>query len=82
MNLKHLTAVEVQSASGEYKYIHGEKEGISTAFEFKENARILLYIPRSLGATDVYLEVYDESVCYKINEICGEWQGMDGEYDE
>ena len=82
MNLKHLTAVEVQSARGEYKYIHGEEEGISTAFEFEEKASILLKIPRSLGTTQAFLEIYEESVCYTVYELEGEWCGIDGEFDE
>ena len=82
MNSNRFMAVEVLSNSGEYRYIHNDKVGISTAFEIKEESQICLLIPRSIGAIDAILEVYDENLCTRLYQIEGEWQGFKGQFDE
>ena len=81
MKPQHFAVVEMQHNRAEYEYIHNGKAGISTAFEIKEKAEIKLSIPRVLGTTDVYMDIYEESVSSKICEIKGEWTGFSGEYD-
>ena len=82
MNSNHLLAVEIQQCSLEYSYIHEGKAGISTAFEISKKSEISLYIPRSLSAGEVYLEVYDESLGNMLMQITGEWSGLDDGFDE
>lgn len=81
MNPQHFSVVEMQHNRAEYAYIHNGKEGISTAFEIKDNAQIKLNIPRAIGTTDVCLEVYCENAQYKLFEIVGQWNNIEGEYD-
>lgn len=81
MNPQHFTVVEMHHNRAEYEYIHNGTPRISTAFEIKEKAEIKLNIPRALGTTNAYMEIYDENACSKLLEIEAEWQGMDGEYD-
>ena len=81
MNPQHFSVVEMQHNRAEYEYIHNGAPGISTAFKIKEKAQIKLNIPRAIGTTEAHLEVYLENACYKIFEIRGEWDGIDGEFD-
>ncbi len=81
MNSQHFTVVEMSNNRAEYEYIHNGKCGISTAFEIKEKAEIKLNIPRALGTTNAYMEIYDENVSSYLFEIEGEWCGIDGKYD-
>ena len=81
MDPQHFSVVEMNHNRAEYEYIHNGKQSISTAFEIKEKAEIKLDIPRTLGTTNAYMEIYDENACAKILEIEGEWDGIDGEYD-
>ena len=71
----------MQHNRAEYKYIHNGKVGISTAFEIKEKAEILLNIPRALGTTSAFIDVFDENASGWILTTEGEWQGIEGEYD-
>ena len=81
MNPQHFTVVEMQHNRAEFEYIHDGALGISTAFEIKEKAEIKLNIPRALGTTRAFMEIYDENATNFILEIEGEWQGIDGKYD-
>ena len=81
MNPQHFTVVEMQHNRAEFEYLHNGAAGISTAFEIKEKAEIKLNIPRALGTTCAYMEIYDENANRFILEIEGEWQGIDGKYD-
>lgn len=81
MKAEHFTVVEMQHNRAEYEYIHNGTRGISTAFEIKEKAEIKLNIPRSLGATRVFMDVYDENASAFILEMEAEWQGIDSGYD-
>ena len=81
MDPQHFMVVEMQHNRAEFEYIHNGIAGISTAFEIKENAEIRLNIPRALGTTRVFMEIYDEKVSYKLHEAEGEWQGIDGGND-
>ena len=80
MKTLRLSAEEMINAC-RYEYIHNGKVGISTAFEIKEKKEIRLYIPRSVGATTVVLEIYNESVNNRVLEISGEWDGCSGSED-
>ena len=80
MNPQHFTVVEMQHNRAEFEYLHNGAAGISTAFEIKEKAEIKLNIPRALGTTCAYMEIYDENATRFILEIEGEWQGIDGKY--
>ena len=82
MNPQHFAAVETGNNRAEYQYIHSGTPRISTAFDIKEKTEILLNIPRTLGTTEAFLEIYDEGIGYKICEVAAEWSGMDGEYDK
>lgn len=81
MNPQHFSVVEMQHNRAEYRYIHNGAAAISTAFDIKEKAQIELKIPRSIGTTELYLEVYCENAINKLFEIKAEWCTMDGEYD-
>lgn len=76
MNPHWLTGIAVQGASASYEYLHDGKPCISTAFETFEKSEITLYIPRSLGAGEVCLEVYDESLSQMIVQYYGNWSGL------
>ncbi len=78
--IEHLTVGE-RTNRGEYKYIHNGNVRISTAFEIKETAEIKLLIPRSLGATNVTLEIFDEYIRGVVCEIKGNWCDIEGSYD-
>lgn len=82
MNQHWLLGVSVQTAPARYEYLHGGKKCISTAFEISKKSEISLYIPRSLSAGEVYLEVYDESLGNMLMQITGEWSGLDDGFDE
>ena len=82
MNPQHFSVVEMQHNRAEYKYIHGGTEGISTAFEINEKAEICLNVPRLLGATALFLDVFDEDAHRFICTVEAEWQGIEGEYDK
>ena len=64
-----------------YEYIHNGKTTISTAFEITEKSEIILYIPRSLGAGEVYLEVYDESLATMLTQYEGMWLDISEDND-
>ena len=81
MNPQHFMVVEMQNNRAEYEYIHNGTSRISTAFEIKETAEIKLSIPRSLGTTQLFMEIYDENVSSKIVDVEAVWSGMDGKYD-
>ncbi len=81
MNPNQYMAVEIQSFRVEYEYIHNGKAGISTAFKIKDNAEICLKIPRKIGVLEVNLEIYSEDIHTKLYDVCGEWDGLDGECD-
>ena len=81
MDPQHFMVVEMQNNRAEFEYTHNGIAGISTAFEIKESAEIKLNIPRALGTTRVFMEIYDEKVSYKLREAEGEWQGIDGGND-
>ena len=82
MNSHEIFAVGVGNNRAEYRYIHSGTPRTSTAFDLKEKADILLNIPRSLGTTEAFLEIYDESLGAMVWQVCGEWQGFEGDYDE
>ena len=75
MKALRLSAEEIHDAC-RYEYIHNGKLGISTAFELREKKEIKLYIPRSIGATAVVLEIYNEAVNHKVCEIEGVWSDI------
>ena len=81
MNPQHFSVVEMQHNRAEYEYIHNGTPRISTAFEIKERAEIVLKIPRSLGTTNAYMEIYDENASMRLLETEAEWCGMEGQYD-
>lgn len=81
MNPQHFAAVETGHNRAEYQYLHSGTPRISTAFDVKEKAEILLKIPRSLGTTEAFLEIYNESMDSMLRESVGEWNGIDEEYD-
>lgn len=64
-----------------YEYIHNGRPAISTAFEITEKSEITLYIPRSLAAGEVYLEVYDEALTAMIAQYRGEWTSISDDND-
>ncbi len=77
MNQHWLLGVAVHSEPARYEYLHSGKKCISTAFELSKKSEINLYIPRSLSAGEVYLEVYDESLGNMLMQFSGEWSGID-----
>lgn len=81
MKPHHFSVVEMANNRAEYAYIHNGKEGISTAFNINEKAEILLHIPRAIGATEVFMDVFDESCTRHICNISAEWGGFINEYD-
>lgn len=81
MDFNHFLVVEMQSNRCEYEYIHDGKGGISTAFHINKKAEIKLNVPRSLGAIDVYLDVFGENAMDKLFEIKASWSGIDREFD-
>ncbi len=81
MNPQHFSVVEMFNNRAEYEYIHNGKAGISTAFDIKETAEIRLNVPRSIGTTDIFLEIYDENAAEHLTEISGEWSSICGMYD-
>ena len=81
MNPHRFFAVEPGNNRAEYHYIHSGAPRSSTAFELTEKAEIVFDIPRSLGTTEVILEVYDESLTHMVYESAGEWNGFAGAYD-
>ena len=82
MNPNHIMTVEIQRVPIEYSYIHDGKAGISTAFEIREKAEIILKVPRSFGATEVALELFYDDAYTVCGQIDGEWKGIDGYFDE
>ena len=82
MNPQHFMAVEAGNNRAEYQYLHSGAPRSSTAFKIKEKVEILMNIPRSLGTLESFLEIYDESVGYKIMELPAEWVGITGKYDK
>ncbi len=81
MNPFQYMALEMRDNKASYCYIHNGIPRISTAFEIKETAEIKLQIPRNLGAIDVVLEIYDESVTKLVTELKGVWRTLEGKYD-
>lgn len=81
MNSFQYMALEMPDNRATYSYIHNGSSGISTAFEIKQTAEIKLLIPRALGATEVTLEVYDESVSKLVAVLPGVWRTVEGKYD-
>lgn len=82
MNSQHFAAVETGNNRAEYRYVHSGTPHLSTAFDLKEKAEILLNIPRSLGTVSAVFEIFDESLKFKLTESVGEWIGMSREFDE
>lgn len=81
MNPLWLTGIDVPTGNAKYEYIHDGKPGISTAFETSEQSEIALYIPRSLGASEVCLEIYDESLVHRFCVLGGVWSDISGGAD-
>ena len=81
MNPHRFMTVEIANNRAEYQYIHSGTPQISTAFDLKEKAELIFNIPRSLGTTEAFLEIYDESLTHKVLEIVGEWCGFEGKLD-
>jgi hypothetical protein len=82
VNSQHFAAVETGNNRAEYRYVHSGTPHLSTAFDLKEKAEILLNIPRSLGTVSAVFEIFDESLKFKLTESVGEWIGMSREFDE
>ena len=82
MNSQHFAAVETSNNRAEYRYVHSGTPRISTAFDLKEKAEILLSIPRSLGTVEATLEIYSESLDTLVAAIKAEWCGISGEKDK
>lgn len=81
MNPQHFWVVEMQNNRAEYEYIHNGTAGISTAFRINEKAEISLKIPRSLGTTAAYIDIFDESAINWRMTVEGEWRGIENESD-
>ena len=81
MNPQHFTVVEMQHNRAEFEYIHNGTRGISTAFEIKEKAELCLKIPRALGTTNAFIDVFDENASGWVRTIEGEWSEIEGCYD-
>ena len=75
MNPLWLTGIDIASPPTRYAYIHNGRARSSTAFELSKKSEITLYIPRSLSAGEVYLEIYDEALDTLIKEYFGAWSG-------
>ncbi len=63
-------------------FLHGEEEETSCAFEKTEKGGMILRIPRTLGASAVFLECYTESADRLVRRLEGEWHGLSYDADE
>ena len=76
MNSKWFSGIDLPNMPTRYAYIHNGRERSSCAFEISKKSEITLFIPRSLSAGEVYLEVYDESLGRMLAQYAGEWSGI------
>ena len=67
--------------NGEVDYIHNGKKSKSGAYEISEKCTIQLKIPRSLGATKVALNIYNESKYLYITTIPLIWCDTESSFD-
>lgn len=80
-NLLRISSDEALHRNGEIIYIHNANRSLSGAFELSEKCDILLKIPRTLGATQVKLNFYNENNTLYIKSIKAIWSELESVYD-
>ncbi len=63
-------------------YQHKKSDSRSTAYELSESIKLILQIPRCLGATSANIRVLSESFSEEICLLHGKWSKLVGIYDE
>ncbi len=66
---------------GDVLFCHGSVRNRCCAFDVKEPSTVELYIPRMLGATEVYLECFTESADKLVRRLRGEWDRLHRQTD-
>ena len=72
---------ELTNECGRIEYVHTKKNQSGTAYPSSEGVSLLLFIPRTVGASDVCIELYDDSATKKINSIPASLKTTDANTD-
>ena len=70
-----------KSLTGKVSFIHGDKNGSSSAYEISEAAKIRIQLPRLLGVVSASVRIFDESLEHVISAISASWYGLKDGYD-
>ena len=68
---------DIEYARGSVRYLHGERELSCCAFDSSCDNRIVLYLPRALGARTVEIEIFDEACSRVLSALNLTWQSED-----
>ncbi len=80
MKSLRILSSDISYKTGSVKYLHGGADIGSGAFELKENSELQILLPRSAGAVNAYLNLYDQNL-YPIGKYDCEYIDFDYQYD-
>ena len=66
---------------GRIRYVHGDKEGLGTAFDLVESSSIRILFPRVFGVSSVSCEIFNEGLTLQKATVNGDFYGLEGEFD-
>ena len=82
MDFFRITKEEAISCVGEVVYVHNFSQNDSPAFLLGESAKIKIKLPRRLCASEVMVEIFDESGKNLLLSLGAVWCSLVGQYDE
>ena len=81
MEIFHLTKDRAKTFLCGFSYGHNRKRSALSAFEITENSRLFISVPRVIGASRLYLDIFDEGCTY-IKTLPFVWGNLSDGYDE
>lgn len=81
MNFLRLTPSDILSHSGKIIFNHQDKSEYGTAYQITESCSLSLYVPRTLGATEVEAIIYNENEKSELCRSNAKYIDFSGEYD-
>ncbi|MBE6534905.1 MAG: glycoside hydrolase family 13 protein [Ruminococcaceae bacterium] len=81
MDFSKIISIDLVNAHGKIEYSHNGKISARRVFSKNSSSKILLYIPRSVSASSVYINFYSESCDSLIFTKQLEWRELVGDFD-
>lgn len=70
-----------KSLTGKVSFIHGGKNGSSSAYEISEAGKIRIQLPRLLGVVSASVRIFDESLEHTVTVLSASWCDLEDGYD-